>query len=131
MRAVEAREDWHLFDPHEIRTVMGFSLEDYFDETEQGGSFTERYEACVNEPRLSKKTVPAIDLVKRYMRSQLETGTPYMFFRDAVNRANPNKHAGMIYSSNLCSEIMQNMSPTTVTEAVSYTHLTLPTKRIV
>ncbi|MFY7752741.1 MAG: ribonucleoside-diphosphate reductase subunit alpha [Exiguobacterium acetylicum] len=116
MRAVEAREDWHLFDPHEIRTVMGFSLEDYFDETEQGGSFTERYEACVNEPLLSKKTVPAIDLVKRYMRSQLETGTPYMFFRDAVNRANPNKHAGMIYSSNLCSEIMQNMSPTTVTE---------------
>jgi ribonucleoside-diphosphate reductase alpha chain len=65
MRAVEAREDWHLFDPHEIRTIMGFSLEDYFDETEQGGSFTERYEACVNEPRLSKKTVPAIDLVKR------------------------------------------------------------------
>ncbi|WP_393965962.1 ribonucleoside-diphosphate reductase subunit alpha [Exiguobacterium sp. S22-S28] len=116
MRTVEARGDWYLFDPHEIRTVMGFSLEDSFDETEQGGSFTEKYEACVNEPRLSRTKVPAIDLVKRYMRSQLETGTPYMFFRDAVNRANPNKHAGMIYSSNLCSEIMQNMSPTTVKE---------------
>jgi len=116
MRQVEARGEWCLFDPHEIRTVMGFSLEDHFDETETGGSFTEKYLACVNEPRLSRTTIPAIDLVKRYMRSQLETGTPYMFFRDAVNRANPNKHAGMVYSSNLCSEIMQNMSPTTVEE---------------
>jgi ribonucleoside-diphosphate reductase alpha chain len=60
--------------------------------------------------------VPAIDIFKRIMKSQLETGTPYMFYRDTVNRANPNKHAGMIYSSNLCTEIMQNMSPTTVSE---------------
>ncbi|TCI39420.1 ribonucleoside-diphosphate reductase subunit alpha [Exiguobacterium sp. SH1S4] len=116
MRTVEARGDWHLFDPHEIRTVMGFSLEDFYDETDNGGSFTEKYTACVNNPELTRVTVPAIDLVKRYMRSQLETGTPYMFFRDAVNRANPNKHAGMIYSSNLCSEIAQNMSATTIDE---------------
>src|SRR5690606_4777551 len=46
------------------------------------------------------------------MKSQLETGTPFMFYRDEVNRKNPNKHKGMIYSSNLCTEIMQNMSPT-------------------
>ncbi|GIW50423.1 MAG: hypothetical protein KatS3mg080_1034 [Anoxybacillus sp.] len=39
-----------------------------------------------------------------------------MFYRDEANRMNPNKHAGMIYSSNLCTEIMQNMSPTTVTK---------------
>ena len=40
----------------------------------------------------------------------VETGTPFAFYRDAVNRANPNKHKGMIYSSNLCTEIAQNMS---------------------
>ncbi|MCY9527480.1 ribonucleoside-diphosphate reductase subunit alpha, partial [Paenibacillus larvae] len=44
----------------------------------------------------------------------LETGTPYMFYRDEANRMNPNGHAGMIYCTNLCTEIMQNMSPTVV-----------------
>ncbi len=63
-----------------------------------------------------KERVPAIEVMKRIMKSQLETGTPYMFYRDEANRMNPNKHAGMIYSSNLCTEIMQNMSPTTVTK---------------
>ncbi|MDZ4938554.1 ribonucleoside-diphosphate reductase subunit alpha, partial [Clostridium perfringens] len=58
--------------------------------------------------------VQAIDIMKRIMKSQLETGTPYMFYRDTVNRANPNSAHGMIYSSNLCTEIMQNQSPTVV-----------------
>ena len=66
-----------------------------------------------NDHRLSRETVPAIDLMKRIMRSQLETGVPFMFYRDEVNRSNPNKHAGMIYSSNLCTEIFQNQSATT------------------
>ena len=112
MEQVEARGDWHLFDPHEVRTVMGYSLEDFYDETKGQGSFREKYEECVNHPELSRETVPAIEIMKRVLRSQLETGTPFMFYRDEVNRANPNKHEGMVYSSNLCSEIMQNMSPT-------------------
>lgn len=112
MEQVEARGDWHLFDPHEVRTVMGYSLEDYYDETKGAGSFREKYEECVNHPELTKETVPAIEIMKRVMRSQLETGTPFMFYRDEVNRTNPNKHKGMVYSSNLCTEIMQNMSPT-------------------
>lgn len=118
MEAVENRAEFHLFDPHEVRTVMGFSLEDFYDEEPGRGSFRERYEACVQHPRLSRVTVPAIEIMKRIMISQLETGTPFMFYRDTVNRANPNKHAGMIYSSNLCTEILQNMSPTTVREEV-------------
>ncbi|MFS0690141.1 ribonucleoside-diphosphate reductase subunit alpha [Sporosarcina sp. 179-K 8C2 HS] len=112
MEQVEARDDWHLFDPHEVRTVMGYSLEDHYDETKGSGSFRQKYEECVNHPELTKETVPAIEIMKRIMRSQLETGTPFMFYRDEVNRANPNKHEGMVYSSNLCTEIMQNMSPT-------------------
>lgn len=117
METVEARGDWNLFDPHEVRKVMGFNLEDFYDDTVLGQkNFTEKYNECLAHPTLSRTTIPAINIVKAYMKSQLETGTPYMFYRDTVNAANPNKHAGMIYSSNLCSEIMQNMSPTTVTE---------------
>lgn len=113
MEKVEAREEWHLFDPHEVRQVMGYSLEDFYDEKRGEGSFREKYEECVNDQRLSRETVQAIDLMKRIMRSQLETGVPYMFYRDEVNRSNPNKHEGMVYSSNLCTEIFQNQSATT------------------
>jgi ribonucleoside-diphosphate reductase alpha chain len=116
MEAVEKRADWYLFDPHEVRKVMGYSLEDYYDETKGDGEFRERFLECVQNNELTKEVVPAIEIFKRIMKSQLETGTPFMFYRDTVNRANPNKHAGMIYSSNLCTEIMQNMSPTTVEE---------------
>ncbi|PYZ95119.1 ribonucleoside-diphosphate reductase subunit alpha [Salipaludibacillus keqinensis] len=116
MEKVEARQDWHLFDPHEVRQVMGFSLEDFYDEEEGEGSFRRSYDACVANEDLSSIKVPAIDIMKRVMIAQLETGTPYMFYRDTVNRLNPNRHKGMIYSSNLCTEIMQNMSSTTITE---------------
>lgn len=116
MEAVDNREEWHLFDPHEVRKVMGYSLEDSFDEKRGEGTFRTRYKECVAHPGLSKKTVPAIEIMKAVMISQLETGTPYMFYRDTVNRANPNKHVGMIYASNLCTEICQNMSPTVVIE---------------
>jgi ribonucleoside-diphosphate reductase alpha chain len=116
MEKVEQRGDWYLFDPHEVRKVMGYSLEDYYDEQRGEGAFREKYEECVQSNELTKEKVPAIEIMKRIMKSQLETGTPYMFYRDEVNRANPNKHEGMIYSSNLCTEIMQNMSPTVVIE---------------
>lgn len=102
METVEARGEWHLFDPHEVREVMGFSLEDFYDETKGNGSFRTKYAACIANPLLSREVVPAIDIMKRIMRSQLETGVPFMFYRDEVNRMNPNKHEGMIYSSNLC-----------------------------
>ncbi|MGG3804927.1 ribonucleoside-diphosphate reductase subunit alpha [Metabacillus fastidiosus] len=116
MEQVEARADWHLFDPHEVRTVMGYSLEDHFDEEKGNGSFRKKYWECVENESLSRETVPAIDIMKRIMISQLEAGTPYMFYRDEVNRKNANSHQGMIYCSNLCTEITQNMSATTVDE---------------
>ncbi len=119
MEAVENRDDWYLFDPHEIRQKMGFSLEDYYDEQDGQGSFREKYRQCVEEPSLNKKSVPAIDIMKRIMVSQLETGTPFMFYRDEVNRKNANSHKGMVYCTNLCTEITQNQSPTTVKEHYS------------
>ncbi|KUP08166.1 ribonucleotide-diphosphate reductase subunit alpha [Bacillus coahuilensis m2-6] len=112
MEKVEAREDWHLFDPHEVREIMGYSLEDYYDETDGNGSFRDRYIECVETPELSHVVIPAIEIMKRILKSQLETGTPFMFYRDEVNRKNSNPHLGMIYCSNLCTEITQNQSAT-------------------
>src|SRR5690625_7181997 len=50
--------------------------------------------------------------MKRILKSQLESGTPFMFYRDEVNRANSNIQSGLIYCSNLCTEITQNQSLT-------------------
>lgn len=52
------------------------------------------------------------------MKSAVETGTPFIFFRDTVNEANPNKHAGMIYASNLCHEIAQNVGFTNLKKEI-------------
>src|SRR5690625_261666 len=111
MEQVENRGDWYLFDPHEVRQVMGYSLEDFYDEEKGSGSWREKYLECVNSDLLTKKKVSAIDIMKRVMVSQLETGTPFMFYRDEVNRQNANSHEGIIYCSNLCTEITQNQSP--------------------
>ncbi|WP_420008238.1 ribonucleoside-diphosphate reductase subunit alpha [Xanthomonas sacchari] len=114
MEAVERRGEWYLFDPHEVKEVKGWYLQDFFDEKRGEGSFRARYEEVVADERIGRKVVKAIDMFKRIMVSQLETGNPFMFYRDEVNRMNPNKHQGMVYSSNLCTEILQNMSPTRV-----------------
>ncbi|WP_282261152.1 ribonucleoside-diphosphate reductase subunit alpha [Stenotrophomonas sp. PS02301] len=112
MEAVERRGDWYLFDPYEVKRIKGWYLQDFHDEQRGQGSFRAKYEEVVADERISRRTIKAIELFKRIMVSQLETGNPFMFYRDEVNRMNPNKHAGSIYSSNLCTEILQNMSPT-------------------
>ncbi|WP_369813149.1 ribonucleoside-diphosphate reductase subunit alpha [Virgibacillus halodenitrificans] len=112
MEQVDKRGDWYLFDPHEVRQVMGFSLEDFYDEEKGSGTWREKYEACIQNENLSRTQVPAISIMKRIMKSQLESGTPFMFYRDEVNRQNSNEHEGIIYCSNLCTEITQNQSPT-------------------
>lgn len=104
-----AREDmnqpWHLFCPHEIMTVKGYCLEDCY-----GEEWERRYLDCVNDRRLSRRTLTIKDIVRLVLRSAVETGTPFTFNRDLVNRANPNAHCGIVYCSNLCTEIAQNMS---------------------
>ena len=98
-------EQWHLMCPNEIMCVKGYSLEDYY-----GEEWERRYYDCVADPRISKRSMSVKDVVRLILRSAVETGTPFAFYRDAVNRANPNGHKGMIYCSNLCTEIAQNMS---------------------
>lgn len=115
MERLERRENWSLFDPYMVQRVMGYSLEDTYDEVDKK-SFTEKYLACEANPQLERITVPCLEVMKKIMISAVETGTPFIFFRDTVNRANPNKHAGMIYASNLCHEIAQNMSESILLE---------------
>ena len=112
-----AKEDidanWYMMCPHEIRQVKGYSLEDFY-----GKEWEEKYYDCVNDDRIEKRVMSVKDIVRLIIKSAAETGTPFAFYRDTVNEMNPNKHKGMIYSSNLCTEIMQNMSPMKIEDAV-------------
>lgn len=96
---------WHMMDPHEISVVKGYSLEDFW-----GEEWERRYWDCVEDPRITKRSMPLRDVIRLIIKSAVETGTPFAFMRDTVNRANPNPQAGMIYCSNLCTEICQNTS---------------------
>lgn len=102
----DLNHEWHLLCPHEVLSVKGYALEDYY-----GEEWEKRYLDCVNDPRISKRTVTVKDIVRLVLKSAVETGTPFTFNRDTVNRANPNGHQGIIYCSNLCTEIAQNMAP--------------------
>lgn len=101
--------NWYMMCPHEIRMVKGYNLEDFY-----GEEWEKRYYDCVNDERIDKRVMSVKDIVRLIIKSVAETGTPFAFYRDIVNRMNPNKHKGMIYSSNLCTEIMQNMSAMTI-----------------
>lgn len=107
---------WYLMCPHQILRVKGYALEDHY-----GEEWERRYWSCVNDERIEKRVVTVKDIVRLVLKSAVETGTPFTFMRDTVNRANPNGHAGMIYCSNLCTEIAQNMAPieTVSTEIVT------------
>lgn len=96
---------WYMFDPHEVLEKKGYSLEDFY-----GKEWEEKYRECIEDESISRREMSVKDLVRLIIKSLTETGTPFAFYRDNVNEMNPNKHVGMIYSSNLCTEIMQNMS---------------------
>ena len=108
--------DWYMFDPHEVEKKYGKAIEDTY-----GEEFEEFYKKLVADKEISRRVMPIKDMVRLLIKSWSETGTPFIFNRDLVNKYNPNKHQGMIYSSNLCTEIAQNMSPseTVSTEIVT------------
>ncbi len=110
MKRLKNRQNWTLLDPYYCKKVKdGKNLEDFY-----GEEFERLYEKLERElPAHAKKEVDAFELWKRLLTVVFETGEPYIFFRDTANKLNPNKHCGMVYSSNLCHEIVQNMSRTT------------------
>ncbi len=110
MERVKADEEWSLFDPNEVRLKYGIDLAELW-----GENFERKYKALEtdNELLLVRK-VNAKKLFKSIMKTQIETGMPYLFFKDTVNKMNPNQHNGMIGSGNLCQESFSNFSPTKV-----------------
>ena len=106
MAEEDLNQNWSLFCPNEIMRIKGYCLEDCY-----GEEWERKYLDCVNDQRLSRRVISIKDIVRLVLRSAVETGTPFTFNRDTVNRANPNGHKGMIYCSNLCTEIAQNMAP--------------------
>lgn len=104
-----AKEDidgtWYFMCPHEIWKAKGYRLEDCY-----GEEWERKYEECVADEAIGKRTMTVKEVVRLLITSAVETGTPFIFNRDHVNRMNPNPHKGMIYGSNLCTEIAQNMS---------------------
>ncbi len=104
MKRVEADEMWTLFDPFEVTELT----------TLYGEEFEARYIELENsDDNITRERVSAKSLWKEMLRSYFETGNPFLTFKDTANRANPNKHVGVIRSTNLCTEIFQNTAPNT------------------
>ncbi|MEM6771198.1 MAG: ribonucleoside-diphosphate reductase subunit alpha, partial [Bacteroidota bacterium] len=100
MERVKADAEWTLFDPNEAPGL--------FDA--YGGEFEALYHKYEAEGR-GRKTVKAQDLWFAILDSQVETGTPYILYKDAANKKSNQKNLGTIRSSNLCTEIMEYTSP--------------------
>ena len=104
MKRMEAREDWTL-----LRSNEAPDLHETY-----GKEFEERYlayEAKVDAGEMHGERVPAIDLWKKMLQLIFETGHPWITFKDACNVRSPQDHAGVIHSSNLCTEITLNTGP--------------------
>lgn len=100
MKRVETNGDWTLMCPNECP-----GLADVW-----GEEFEALYEKYENEGR-GRKTIKAQTLWFAILQSQIETGTPYMMYKDACNRKSNQQNLGTIKSSNLCTEIVQYTSP--------------------
>jgi ribonucleoside-diphosphate reductase alpha subunit len=96
MKRVEENGNWSLFCPDKAK-----GLSDVY-----GKEFEELY-TKYEEEGLANTTLPAADLWKAILRSQTETGTPYMLYKDACNSKSNQKNLGVIKSSNLCTEIIE------------------------
>ena len=102
MKRVEANALWTLFDPYEC----GELSECYGDE------FERKYLELEAREDIIKEVINAKELWKKILTNYFEAGMPFLCFKDNANRVNPNIHAGIIRSSNLCTEIFQNTNPT-------------------
>jgi ribonucleoside-diphosphate reductase alpha chain len=102
MKRVEEDSDWTLFSPDEAPGLSDV-YDDPFKFTQE---FTELYEKYEQEGR-GRKVVKARKLMDAILTSQIETGTPYMLYKDAANYKSNQKNLGTIKSSNLCTEIIE------------------------
>ena len=100
MKRVEENGQWSLFCPDTapgLSDVYGEEFEELYTKYERAG--------------LAIKTIPVLDVWKSIIKSQSETGTPYMLYKDACNSKSNQKNLGTIKSSNLCTEIIEHTNP--------------------
>lgn len=109
MRRVLTKEEWTLIDPFEVQNELGIDLAPLWGEKFERAYTT--IEANLDSKIKLYKKVNARELFKEIMRAQVETGMPYLAFKDAINEANPNKHDGYIPGVNLCTESFSNVTP--------------------
>lgn len=111
-RYEDGNQDWYLFDPHEVKQVLGYDLAVLW-----GDEFKHAYEECIIAADLGSlslfKVIKPSSLIKHALQVAMETGMPYWCNKDTINKANPNKHVGMIGSANLCVESYSNFKPST------------------
>jgi ribonucleoside-diphosphate reductase alpha subunit len=115
MEKVEKDEEWHLMCPHECP-----GLPDVY-----GEEFNELYRTYVAQGRY-KKVVKARQVWDAMLKSQIETGTPYMCYKDAANEKSNQKNIGVIKSSNLCTEVFE-VSSADETAVCNLASICLPT----
>ena len=109
--AKENRE-MYLFSPYDVERVEGKPFSDL--------SVTENYDKWVEDPRIAKRKVRAREFFRTLSELQFESGYPYCLFEDTANINHTMKHAGRINMSNLCSEISQLNSPSTLNDDLTY-----------
>ena len=100
MKRVEENADWTLMCPNECPDLYNV----------HGDEFDAMYLKYESEGR-GRRTIKARELWEKILESQIETGTPYMLYKDAANRKSNQKNLGTIRSSNLCTEIMEYTAP--------------------
>ena len=100
MKRVQENEEWTLMCPNECPGLSDVHSEEF-------EALYTKYEA----EGKGRKAIKARELWEKILESQIETGTPYMLYKDAANRKSNQKNLGTIKSSNLCTEIMEYTSP--------------------
>ena len=105
-------DDMYLFSPYDVERVYGVPFSDI--------SVTEKYEEMVDNPEIRKKKINARKFFQTIAELQTQSGYPYLVFEDTVNRAHPLKKVGRVNMSNLCSEILQVNTPSTLNEDLTY-----------
>lgn len=144
MKRVENNDYWYMFDPHEFKKKFGVNFVELWGEDfskkynqyvsliektldEKGiphkrsvsNEFEEKWNSVITDD--NKKDLPELvtkikarELIKHMMKTQIETGMPYISFKDTMNRYNPNIDNGLILCGNLCMESFSNTSPSKV-----------------
>ncbi|MBW0766068.1 class 1b ribonucleoside-diphosphate reductase subunit alpha [Mammaliicoccus fleurettii] len=92
-------KDFYMFAPHTVEREYGVTLDDI--------NLDEYYDELVANPNIIKKAKDARDMLNTIAQTQLQSGYPYLMFKDNANKVHPNSEIGQIKMSNLCTEIFQ------------------------